>query len=165
MPQSDSSLRRATEHVGNCGTLGGWQRIRRRTPFFPRLVRGVRPRVSLFVRSHDLDPRAATGQTQSSTRVHAIAAPHEGQGCQRIGLRISSNEYAIGSHGNRRELRLLDGASASRELILWELEFMERPIGIEPTPEPCQICRKMKGNGSCLQLRSLPEAGCGSLLD
>src|SRR5580704_1471877 len=90
MPQSDSSLRRAAEHFGKCGTLGGWQRIRRRTPFFPRLVRGVRPRVSLFVRSHDLDPRAATGQTQSSTRVHAIAAPREGQGCQRIGPRISS---------------------------------------------------------------------------
>jgi hypothetical protein len=31
------------------------------------------------------------------------------------------------------------GASASRELILWELEFMEQPIGIEPTPEPWHV--------------------------
>src|SRR6266704_5249723 len=49
--------------------IADWQRNGR----ISRLVHGMWTRVSLFVRSDDLDTRASLGQTSSPDRVHAIS--------------------------------------------------------------------------------------------
>src|SRR5947208_4492476 len=70
--------------------------------------------------------------TYSSIQRYWISRSSEG---------IAKNARNPTTDGRKWRFQGLDTASSERKIFDVNNEIMERPIGIEPTPEPWQFCR------------------------